>query len=417
MLLFSVLILFLLALVNYRIGGRVLLYPPVVFAGIFAFDLFLVWVVGDFYYPMLPQTLFILVCGAFAFSLGGWVAMLWPSRPVSEAHLLPISSDRMITVLVALVVIGFPLYVRWLYGLVHNSGISTLPFLALARGATSDLIGKSLALTLFGTLAVIAQIVAQIAFYERERHSKRAVVAITVALAMGLLMGQKAGPLGTIVGLLCIDWIKTRRLRWKLVIVMALLFAAFTATIEFYVHISGKSFQEKAVSVVEHFALYASGSIVSFDRWVREPNVAPPVNDFYPYYLRLVRKLGGQVEIPEVPEFVTIGPNGVSDNAYTIYWSFLELGYAGAIACVGVIALLLTLIYKRALQHSSLGVLLYAFFFHAVVFAPFHNEFFSWYLLFLFLMVWWMVYSLPGQWARLQTAIRRTVQAGLVEHG
>ncbi|HKE33453.1 MAG TPA: O-antigen polymerase [Candidatus Angelobacter sp.] len=416
MLLFAILTLSLLAIVNYRIGGRALLYPPVVFSAIFAFDLFLVWVAGDLFYAMLPQTLVVLVYGAFAFSLGAWLAMLQPTGRAPGTQVLPKSSDRMITILVAVVVASFPAYVYWIYQLVSaRRGPAALSFLLLARMSMVELMGKSLAFTVFGTLSEIALIVALIAFYEREGHSKRALLAIAVSIAMGLLMGQKSGPLSLIVGLLCIDWIKTRRVRWKVLIAMALIFAALTATIEFYVHLGGDSLQEKAVPIVQNFAIYASGGIVAFDRLARQPNVAPPVNDFYPYYLRIVRKLGGHVEVPEVADFISIGPHGTAVNVYTIYWSFLELGYFGAIACVGVIGLLLTLIYKRAIQNSSLWVLLFAVLFRGVVFAPFNNQFGLWYFLFFVVLVWWLVYALPLHLARIKFLIASRVEANLAK--
>src|SRR5579872_6372340 len=145
MLWLTILVLSLLAFFNYRIGGKALLYPPVVFCGIWAFDLFLVWVAGDYFYPMLPETLFIFICGAFVFSLGCWVAVLFKERIPPPKPVLREASNRIITILVVLLALGAPLYYRWLSGVVSAGG-GTAAFLALARVRTMELMGKSRAL-------------------------------------------------------------------------------------------------------------------------------------------------------------------------------------------------------------------------------------------------------------------------------
>jgi len=122
MLLLTILTLFLLAFVNYKLGGRALLYPPVVFCAMWAFDLFLVWAAKDFFYPMLPETLFIFLSGAFVFSVGCWVVILLPELKFPAKPALRESSNQIITLLVLIVAAGTPFFYRWLSGLVAASG-------------------------------------------------------------------------------------------------------------------------------------------------------------------------------------------------------------------------------------------------------------------------------------------------------
>ncbi len=414
MLLLTILTLFLLAFVNYKLGGRALLYPPVVFCAMWAFDLFLVWAAKDFFYPMLPETLFIFLSGAFVFSVGCWVVILLPELKFPAKPALRESSNQIITLLVLIVAAGTPFFYRWLSGLVAASG-GTGAFLLLARMSVVEEMGKSVAFIIFGTLIDLSFIIALVAFYEREGHPKRALLAITLSLGMGILLGQKVGPLSLVVGLICIDWIKTRRINWKFVTVMLVIFVAATVTIEFYVHLGGDSLQDKMVPIFQNFVLYASGGIVGFDRVVREPNIVPGINPIYVTYLRILRRLGGHVEIPEVADFISIGPHSLTNNVYTMYWEYLFLGYFGAILFTGLIGLLLTLIYKRALQGGRFCILLYAVLFRGVVFSPFTDYFLMAYFFLKVLVVSWLIYALPERWGEFKRLMGIAVKAELVK--
>jgi len=275
--------------------------------------------------------------------------------------------------------------------------------------------GKSVAFIIFGTLIDLSFIIALVAFYEREGHPKRALLAITLSLGMGILLGQKVGPLSLVVGLICIDWIKTRRINWKFVTVMLVIFVAATVTIEFYVHLGGDSLQDKMVPIFQNFVLYASGGIVGFDRVVREPNIVPGINPIYVTYLRILRRLGGHVEIPEVADFISIGPHSLTNNVYTMYWEYLFLGYFGAILFTGLIGLLLTLIYKRALQGGRFCILLYAVLFRGVVFSPFTDYFLMAYFFLKVLVVSWLIYALPERWGEFKRLMGIAVKAELVK--
>ena len=407
MLLLITLIFSVLAYVNYRLSGKALIYPPVAFCAIWAFDLFLAWVVGDFFYPMLAKTLGIFLCGGLVFSLGCWAAILMPELNPPAKPAFHLSSDRIITLFFFIVVIGAPFFCRWIFGLVSANG-GTGAFLLLARMSIIEEMGKNLTFTVFGTLSEIALIVALMAFYERAHHPKRAVLAITMSLGMGILLGQKVGPLSLVVGMICIEWIRTRRINWKFLVVLLLIFVTATGTIELYVHVGGDSLQEKVVPVFQNFVLYASGGMIGFDRVVRDPNIVPGINPFYVIYQRILRRLGMYEQIPEVAEFVAIGPHSLVENVYTMYWEYLFLGYLGAILFTGLIGFLLTLIFKRAMQGGKICIFLYAFLFRGVVFAPFTDYFLNLYFLFKVLILVWFVYSFPVRWAQFTTLIGRT---------
>jgi len=385
------------------------MYPPVPFCLIWAFELFLIWVVRDFFYPMLPETLGIFLLGALAFSLGSWIAIYFPGSERLSKRLPSPSSDRIISYLVYMVILGCPFFCRWIFGIVAENGGGG-SFLLTVVTSVNEQLGHSRMLTVFGTLNMVALAVALIAFYERERHPKRAFVAVTASLGMGMLMGQKDGGLSLVAGLVCLDWIRVRRLNWKLLVAMFLVFAAVVATIELYVHIGTDSREGQLMPVIRNFALYASGGLVAFDRVVRQPNVVPGINPVYVTYLRIIRRLGSHVEVPDRGEFVSIGPD-IVDNVFTIYWSYLFLGYSGSLVCVGLLAFLTTVVYKKAIHGGQICAILFATLFRGVAFSGFNDSFFQVYFLLVVFFTAWLVYGLPGLWAK---PTRPVLQSGLV---
>src|SRR5262245_1334528 len=124
MLVLSCVILSLLAVINYRIG-RAAFYPPFVFCAIWAVDLTIALAAGEFFYPLRAETLLLFVCGGLLFSLAGWIAFVWPVDKAPKPA-TPKSSQQIITRILALLVLGLPIYSYWVYHLA--SGIEAQSF-------------------------------------------------------------------------------------------------------------------------------------------------------------------------------------------------------------------------------------------------------------------------------------------------
>src|SRR5215470_4967515 len=88
MLLLATLTLLILAALNYYIGGRALFHPAVSYSLSWAFGVFLIWLAGDFFYAVSPETVLIFIGGAFALSVGSAITCFSPqtanSRPPSK---------------------------------------------------------------------------------------------------------------------------------------------------------------------------------------------------------------------------------------------------------------------------------------------------------------------------------------------
>src|SRR2546423_15155898 len=176
MLLLTIAALSLLACINYRFA-KSFFYPGAVFCASWAGTLFLLWLAGDFFYPLSPETLFIVLCGGFALSLGSALPFLrqFPGLPINPGP-FPRPSRRILNWLVFVVLCGAPLALGWIIHLAsqRQAGFFGAISFSLTDETTQDTIGYKL----FGNLELLALTGALIAFYERESGKKQAIVAM-----------------------------------------------------------------------------------------------------------------------------------------------------------------------------------------------------------------------------------------------
>jgi len=423
MLPFAILTISCLAVASYWIGRKALFYPAVVFCGIWAFDMFLLWIAGDLFFPVRTETLEIFIAGAAMFSVGSWIASLRPVQPLRHFPVMQEKVNKIITVLVWGIVVLFPFYLRWLFGLVNEQG-GAVSFLLATQMGVSEVAHHSLLFTIFGTLTEVAGIVAALSFFERKGHHWRATLAILLALMMGITNG-KTGPVGISLAMICLDWMQNRRIRWKLLAGMGLIATVAVVAIEFYVHVgggtsatAGNSAGENSAAVGRQIIEYASGPMVAFDQVVRDPKVVPPGWPFYITFLRLGNRLGADVRIPDKAEFVSINKDNAQHNVYTIYWAYQDLGYAGTLLVLAVDGFVLTLIFQRALAGGRVAVFIYSSLVYGIVFSPFAEYFFTTvYFIFKLSVLCWLVYYFPARWTSVKNLFRGPVKPFLPVDG
>lgn len=399
----------LLSVLNYRFG-RSVFFPSFVFSVVWTVDLCLLASSGNMFYPVLLETLILLALGGLAFSIGAFAGLV---PPLSKPYLPEFSgvSNRIINWLLFFVIATIPFYYRWLAELTGNGDS---PFLQMVRLATQEMMGKSAAFTFFGTVSELSRILAMMCLWEREKFPKRAVLAIVVSFLLSISTGQKFSPFLLACSLIAVDWFKTRRVRWKLIAIMASIMLAAATAVEFYVHLGGGSFTENIGTVFDIFLLYGSGGIVGFDQTVRHPHIIPNISSVITVFLRVIRKLGANVDVAEVPDFVNIGPNSLRDNAFTMYWTYLDLGYIGMLAIVVVIGFFTTIAYRLALQGRKGWIFLYATLLYSIIFSFFTDYFVPMsYYLFKIALISWCVYALPVRLRQFRDFISEAVRNDL----
>ena len=413
MLIAAILALLLLTVLNYRIGSKAALYPPVVFCFVWAADLALIWVCGDFFYPLSPPTLAIFVCGCFFFSLGSWLALLWPMKMPRVPSELSNTANRILTMAVIAIVLAIPLALRWLMSISADKGTNF--FGAVYSVLSVEENQTDFAASVFLNLSTFSNIIALIAFYERSRSKWRAVTAVFAALCLNVMGGGRTGFTTLILALMGIDWLKNRRIRWKLIIALALLLVLLSSTIVYFVQKGGvrteASFQENLGPIIQTFASYGAGGVVAFDRVIRQPNIVEHNWQVDRVLLQTLDKFGTHFRVPPITaDFVTIGPHQQMQNVYTLYFAYLDLGYPGMMLTLLIVAFCLTLLYRRAIGGGRMAVLFYGFFFGglmlSIYFEPF---FFPWNFLFKYWVFAALIYQLPVAWARLNKALARAV--------
>jgi oligosaccharide repeat unit polymerase len=286
----------------------------------------------------------------------------------------------------------------------------------MVRVMTQEMMGKSAAFTFFGTVSELSRIVAMMCFWEREKFPKRSTFAIALSFLLSISTGQKSSPFLLACSLIAIDWFKTRRVRWKLLVIMGLIMLAVATTVEFYVHLGGGSFSENIGTVLDMLVMYGSGGIVGFDQTVRHPNIIPHVSSIAVLFLRITRKMGSNVDVPEVPEFVNIGSYSLKDNAYTMYWAYLDLGYTGMLAIVATMGFFATIAYRKALQGRKSWMFVYATLLYSIFFSIFTDYFVAMsYYFFKIALVSWCVYGLPVKLKQFRGFISETARDDLAK--
>lgn len=393
------------------------IYPGFAFCASWAVSLLIIAATGDLFYRLSPETLVVFICGGCVVTVACGLGSILPSKapmPVDRQ-----ASNRILTALLWVVVLSTPIFLYWLKQAVAAEGGNS-PFLMIARVVQMKAIdsGGNSAFRAAGYLIELAQDVAVLCLWEKKGHEKRAVIAIIFAFIVSLPFGQKSAPITLALALICVDWIQNRKMRWKLVMSMVLVMVSITATFEFYVHLGGGSIAQNATGVARNFALYASGGVMGFDQVMRDPKIVTHVNAVDVVGLRIARRFGAQVVIPEVYEFVNVGPYGLNGNVFTIFWPFLNWGWIANMFTVGLICFISTRVYGRAMQGGMPWVPLYARIFFGLVFSTF-SEYFaqSLYLYAILIITNWIVYSSPIRIAQFRNLNHSIVQAEFFSRG
>lgn len=374
MLLFTVIALFVLAFCNYVICRRKLFHPPVVLCFVWAGILLLVWLSGDFFYPVSSDTLFIFLLGSAAFSAGGALLATFERKTIPR-QISP-ASNYLLTIAVVLLVLMAPLFYYRVASAAGGYGAPT--FLMTARMAMLDLAEKGQD-TFFTNVASLSIMVGLMAFNEREHGKLRAAVALLTSFFLNVITGGRSGIVVLVLGCIAVDWIKLRRIRWKFVSTAAAIFLLSFGTMAFFLHKgvgSGASLEDDMAAAGRQVVLYAAGGPVGFDAVVRNPSVIPHNWQVDHFFLALLKAAGFDVEIPpQHADFINLGPDSLEGNVFTMYFAYLDWGTAGMMLLLFVAGLITTLVFRLALANGGISTLVYSTLFTAMVLSVF-GEFF-----------------------------------------
>jgi oligosaccharide repeat unit polymerase len=402
MLLLSILSLSLLSLANYVIARRIL-YPPVIFCAAWAADLALVWLSGSFFYPVSDKTLVVFQIGCWSFSVGAALALFLPRTFKTPRYDFQ-ASNRIINLLLLTVILSLPFIYRWLASIAagYHSNLLIGAYLAMSEG-----IGKLKDATLYGNLMMLSSLVPLLCICERENRGKRALLAFFVACLIQVISGVRSAFVAMTLTMIGIDWMRTGKLKTKLVLPVAAFLLVF---VSFLAVVLGKfdasrdvSVGENVLPVVRGLVAYAAGPIPAFSQVVEHPNIVP--HDLQPtyYFGPWINRLGGHVEAQPNAQFITIGPDNLLQNVYTMYFVYIDYRYVRMMAFLAAFGFVVTLIYRRACAGHRIALLLYGYFFAGMLLSP-YSDYFLMGLPFSIKLftVGWVVFSLPVMWRRVR---------------
>ena len=70
-------------------------------------------------------------------------------------------------------------------------------------------------------------------------------------------------------------------------------------------------------------------------------------------------------------EFVDVGRERMTQNVYTVYFAYIDLGVPGMMLCMALYGFVVTIFYRKAIAGSDLSILMYSFFFGSLLLTPF----------------------------------------------
>ncbi|MBT9331243.1 O-antigen polymerase [Paracidobacterium acidisoli] len=372
----------LLTVTNYRVQ-RSVLYPPFIFSGMWLLDL-IVYRSGLLEIdPVHGKTLFILAFGALAFSIGGWLAILTPTRILRTHLFLPERKPQpsfIRNLLVLILICGLPVLFYQVFQL--GRGGSGISFLMRARAAQVDAMQNgqqihSFFLDYFLTIAIFISFA-----FATEKRDRRFWIATGVAFFGCILSTGRTSLLVLIGGLSAIRLLQAHResfsqslklLRWPVLLFITLYIALI------FINKNTEGLVGGASGIAVYFVLsYIAGPLAAFDRVVQRPFDFVPVGSHvfeFPLKLAGALHLTNYIPPPRFDEFILVP---FPTNVYTVYkFYFLELGIGGMLCIMLIVGFFHSLLYLKARQGGKFSTYMFAFSFYSVLMVIFDDAYSS----------------------------------------
>lgn len=368
-----------LAFVNRRLAGS-LLYPPAMYAALWATYLSLYALSGSLFFSIADDTLFFYAWCACAFCAGGWLILFLARRRRTQDSAPALTLQRrryihrFIDLLLLVLVVGLPFYVHYILSLINDTGL--VGFFITIRAKMVELSDEALdTVSFMDNLAVLANAVPLLVYYEDDGSRARrwrTWLSLFLALVYNLLTGGLHGLVSLIVSLFALHWLKQKRPSWKVLTTLGL---AFVFTFVALAILLGKgdvdknaSFVENLPAVADGFLWYAIGGIVGFDTIYHHPTQIEANQNFDRSFRIIAKKFDSRVEIPPIhSQYVTIGPRG-NMNVYTAYFSYYPpLGFFGTTLILFLLGGFLVWSYLIAQSGSPQGAILFSILFASIV--------------------------------------------------
>jgi len=374
-------LLLLLALLNYRICGCDVLYPGFIYS--------VLWLSALAFYTFCflevdqisVKTDGILLLGACVFTVGSYAARFMPRVVGVSKRLWKISTSGLgKKLLLAYVLCVFPLFYHDIASLTGSYAVWSLASIRLALIKTM-LSGKTpYTSVLTSSLPSIAVMVALVFVLDKETKESRklALVAVAMAYVIGILTTGRPQIVQLTLGLIVIAVFRSGNKRF-IPNVKRLLPAILLLVIV----IGGVSAVTKADAqksgvmpfVSKHLVMYVVGSVPAFDLIVRDPkNFQAMQNATFAKLHPVAASLGWNFRLPHGSFHFVLVPFPM--NTYTAYSSYyLDFGIAGVISFCLIIGLLHGWTYELAKRGSQAAMFVYCVYTYQLVMTIFTDQY------------------------------------------
>ena len=365
-------------------AARNTLFPPVLFAGTWLLTLVGLIAFGGTLYDVGDYGYLVFLVGACAFCCGGLLTLCVLPHPDSGAprprNGAPITRAAL-DILLGLLVASFPYYVGVAFRIAGTS--ETAAAVLAIRRAVIEAEGDANPFgAVAGNLNVLAGLVAIALVYEADgtwRRRWRAIAGIVVALAYGALTGTKGGAL-LLVTFFFAAQIRVGKIKMAAGLGAIAIALTFFAVGLLAINLPGRSFEDvrtAAGALSSTFISYWLGPLVSFGQIAEQPDALASSENIGRFFLQTARSLGLDVTLPSLYEKYTPISADMTNNTYTIYFSyFKDYGWLGMALLLASLGVFLTILWARALRGFPVAVLMYAMMCKAIVQSFFNEAFF-----------------------------------------
>jgi oligosaccharide repeat unit polymerase len=371
-------LLVLLVLGNYWLS-RSVLYPPLLFCGMWFLVLSMYRMELIETDPIHTNTVMILAMGSVLFTAGGVLAMLCPSGLIQARFILtrfPARNKVIKLLVIVFLFCGLPLLLRSLEAMA-SGGVGATIFTRARTAAAAGGGGGD------GSFPLLAYFILW-PFYAAtlfliERRDKGFWFMTFIAFMAGLLSTGRLPVLMLISALTCVHLLKTGRVAlWP-----ALKFARVPILLFMFLYF-GLIFLLKDTSVYEggigtillYFLVgYIVGPTAALDYFVQHPGEYVGPNHTFKFFLTIASKLH-LVNYEAASGYGTFLAVPYPVNVYTMYRDYLsDFGFYGGLTAILIIGFLHTLLYRKARTGSELGIYFFSITFFAVFMSPFSDEY------------------------------------------
>jgi oligosaccharide repeat unit polymerase len=374
-----------------RYIGKSMLFPSALFSGLWAIFLFGLYLSGRMFYPVASDTLLFYLWGACAFTVGAIGTVLLSPILTETVAFSPPSTirmrviNRMLDVLAVSLLLVLPIYWQRIQEIAGESSIVSNFWVAarqqLIEYAQDDGTRK---ISLLDNCQVLSVLIALAMYLQDDGTLGRRIrtwSAVLLSLAYDLMTAARADAVILLLSLLGVSWIRTRRVNWKQLAVICVLFVfVFTSMailLEKGFTRRNATLLENLPTLVEGFQEYALGGIVAFDRVFHDPQKIPAVWSIDRVFVQAANKLGANFSLPSLrASFVDVGPE-IDTNVYTSYFAYFpHFGLIGTSLILLFLGSVTTRVFWAAHSGDPVAQLIYGILFSGIVLSGYGEYFF-----------------------------------------